>query len=190
MSYVRNPKEAVLLLIKPYFSGKLENMNIDYPKLLASIAYPFVAGAVGSYFTTPAIQFWYNGLTKPVFSPPNWVFGPVWSFLYLLMGISLYLVWNTPVKKNKQQNDLKKAKKDALTYFGLQLVLNTIWSILFFGIKSPELALAGILILWMAIFWTIRKFYTVSPLASYLLYPYLAWVSFATLLNLFIVRLN
>lgn len=158
--------------------------TVDYRKLALSIALPFLAGAIGSIFTFSAIPTWYQTLNKPFFNPPNWVFGLVWTLLYVLMGISLYLVWN--IKTGKE----KKDKKQAYHYFGIQLGLNALWSIIFFGFHSPDLALSEIIFLWIAIFWTIKTFYQFSKIASYLLIPYLAWVSFATILNLFIVRFN
>jgi len=132
---------------------------------------------VGSIFTTPAIPGWYATLQKPSFSPPNFLFAPVWTTLYILMGISLALILN---KKNKT----------AIIFFVVQLVLNSLWSILFFGLKSPKLAFVEIIFLWLAILITILKFFKISKLAGWLFVPYLLWVSFASVLNLTIVRLN
>jgi len=132
---------------------------------------------VGSIFTTPAIPGWYATLQKPSFSPPNFLFAPVWTTLYILMGISLALILN---KKNKT----------AIIFFVVQLVLNSLWSILFFGLKSPKLAFVEIIFLWLAILITILKFFKISKLAGWLFVPYLLWVSFASVLNLTIVKLN
>ncbi len=151
-------------------------------KLILAIVLCQLAGVIGSVFTTPNISTWYAGLIKPSFNPPNWVFGPVWTLLFLLMGIALYLVI-TPVAE-------KRIKQQALAWFGGQLVLNIGWSILFFGLKSPGWALVEIIILWLAILITIIKFYKVSQTASWLLWPYLAWVSFATALNFTIWLIN
>ena len=140
-----------------------------------------MAGIIGSVFTFPAIPTWYATLNKPFFSPPNWIFGPVWTALFTLMGIALYLVWQ---KKTK----FKKAA--ALRIFTIQLILNTLWSILFFGLQSPALAFIEILFLWAFIALSIKAFYKVSKAAGYLLVPYILWISFATLLNLAIVMLN
>lgn len=137
-------------------------------------------GLVGSYFTASAIPTWYSTLEKPFFSPPNWIFAPVWSILYFLMGVSLYLVW---INKSK-------ARQAAVNLFFMQLGFNVVWSILFFGLQSPKLALFEIMALWMSIFLTIHYFHKVSRLASYLLVPYFLWVSFASILNLAIVWLN
>lgn len=151
------------------------------PKLLTSIAISFAAAAIGSLATIPNIPTWYATLEKPFFNPPNWVFGPVWSVLYLLMGISLYLVW---VSRSKQP------KRKAFALFGLQLFLNTLWSLTFFGLQVPWLAVGVILALLISIILTMREFNRHSRVAPFLLIPYVAWVSFATLLNISIAALN
>ena len=144
-------------------------------KLIFSIGICLGAGVLGSFFTISSIPTWYVTLNKPFFSPPNWVFGPVWTMLYILMGYSLYLVWK---------------KKKVPSIFWIQLILNASWSIIFFGMKSPSLALINIAVLWIAIVLTIKSFYKINKLAAYLLYPYLAWVSFASILNYSIWILN
>ncbi|RJR28983.1 tryptophan-rich sensory protein [Candidatus Microgenomates bacterium] len=154
--------------------------KIIWGKLVLAIALCQLAGIVGSVFTFQAIPTWYATLNKPFFSPPNWVFGPVWTALYTLMGVSLYLIWT-----NKS-----KLKKEALSVFYAQLIINSLWSMLFFGLKNPALAFIVILLLWVLIAATIVKFYKFSKLASYLLIPYLLWVGFASVLNLAIVLLN
>ena len=138
------------------------------------------AGILGSFFTFSSIPTWYATLIKPSFSPPNFVFGPVWTILYALMGISLYLVWTSKAK----------SRQYAVKLFFVQLGLNALWSIIFFGLKSPGLALIEIIALWVAIFLTVKAFLKISKVASYLLYPYLAWVSFASILNFSIWILN
>ncbi len=150
--------------------------------LFFSIGVCFLAAGIGSLFTTSAIDTWYATLQKPFFNPPSWVFGPVWTLLYLLMGISLYIVWITKTDK--------KTKRKAITFFFIQLALNVLWSILFFGLKSPIAAFIGIIVLWLAILLTIKNFLQISKAAGWLLIAYLAWVSFATILNLSIVILN
>lgn len=150
------------------------------PSFIAAIIICELAGIFGTIFTLSAIPTWYASLTKPFFSPPNAIFGPVWTVLYLLMGLSLAIIWNS---KGKQ-------KKEALIIFFTQLGLNILWSMIFFGLRNPVAAFLEILLLWLAIFSTIRHFYKIAKLASYLLYPYLAWVSFAGILNLFIWLLN
>lgn len=141
-----------------------------------------LVGIIGSVFTVSAIPNWYSSLNKPFFSPPNWLFGPVWTLFYLFMGISLYLIW--------QQGVQKKKIKTALKYFFIQLALNFVWTPIFFGLKSPALALIVIIAMLVFIVLTIKKFYPINNWAAYLLIPYLAWVSFATILNASIVLLN
>jgi benzodiazapine receptor len=152
----------------------------DIKKLIYSLIICLAAGAIGSLFTSSSIPTWYAALNKPFFNPPNWLFGPVWTLLYVLMGISLYLVWSRGFKKNK----------DAITWFFVQLILNTLWSILFFGLKSPLSAFIEIILLWIAILVTLIKFHKISKNSAYLLIPYLAWVSFAAVLNFSIFYLN
>ena len=142
----------------------------------------FLAGGVGSYFTFPEIKTWYVALQKPFFNPPNWVFGPVWSLLYLMMAVSLYLVWETKSKKNEKQQ--------GLYFFFIQLVLNSLWSIVFFGLHSPFFSLIIIISLWSMILFTLLNFMKINKTAGWLLVPYLAWVSFATVLNFSVVILN
>jgi tryptophan-rich sensory protein len=141
-----------------------------------------LAGFIGSLFTTPSIPSWYAGINKPSFNPPNWVFAPVWTTLYLLMGISLYLVLRTGL------ND--KNVKMALAVFIFQLVLNSLWSFLFFGLHSPFTAFIEIIFLWIAILTSIILFFRISWVAGVLLIPYILWVSFASFLNFAIWRLN
>jgi tryptophan-rich sensory protein len=151
-------------------------------KLISSILLPQMAGFIGSFFTRAAVPTWYATLNKPTFTPPSGVFGPVWITLYLLMGISLFLVW-------RADGDLQQRRK-ALAVFSLQLALNTLWSILFFGLRSPLAGLAGIICLWIAIWLTIHLFSRISRMAALLLAPYLLWVSFAVVLNVSIFILN
>jgi len=154
-------------------------------KLLVSFILTFIAGAVGSAFTFSEITSWYSTLNKPFFSPPNWVFGPVWTILYILMGISLYLFWKTKVN-----NKLKKVKKNGFVFFGIQLVLNSLWSILFFGLHNPGIAFLEIIFLWLSILLSIKYFQKVSKTSAYLLVPYILWVTFASLLNFAVWQLN
>ncbi len=147
-------------------------------KLIISIIIPFLASIIGSLFTTSSVSTWYVELIKPSFNPPSWVFGPVWTTLYLLMGISLYLVWTT------------KFDRKAFTVFGIQLFLNALWSVLFFGLRNPLLAFIEIILLWIAIIATIILFYRINKKAAYLLIPYILWVSFAAILNLSLYLLN
>ena len=157
-------------------------MKIDFPKLAAAILVSLSAGAIGSVFTFSAISSWYSFLSKPSFAPPNWVFGPVWTALYVLMGIAAYLVWVKGWEKKEVQVALK--------VFMVQLGLNALWSILFFGTQNLGAAFFELIALWIAIAWTIKKFYAISKNAAYLLVPYILWVSFAGALNYFIWILN
>ena len=154
----------------------------NYLKLIIAIAVSQLAGIVGSIFTVSAIPNWYATLTKPVFNPPSWIFGPVWTTLYALMGIAAFLVW----KKGLDRRDIRKA----LLVFGLQLVLNASWSIVFFNLESPAWAFVNIAALWLAIIWTMVLFYKISKPAMWLLLPYILWVSFAAYLNYSIWVLN
>ncbi len=151
-------------------------------KLIITIVISELAGIIGSVFTTPSIAGWYATLVKPALNPPAWVFGPVWTTLFALMGISAFLIW----KKGLDRRDVKIA----LSIFIGQLVLNTLWSIIFFGLHSPGGALIEIVFLWLAILWTIIVFYKISRPAAYLLVPYILWVSFASYLNYAIWTLN
>lgn len=146
--------------------------KIDWIKLMTSIAICLGVGYLGSVATMPKIQSWYANLNKPFFSPPNWLFGPVWTILYLVMGISLYLVW----KKKKKLTD------KVFNWFWIQLFLNYLWSWVFFGWENPGLAVVVIVLLW----WSIVK---MRENFKYQL-PYLSWVSFAMLLNMAVWWLN
>ena len=156
--------------------------DTDWKKLIASIIVCQLAGLLGAIFTSSAIPTWYATLEKPAFVPPDWTFSVVWMFLYLLMGLALYIVW----RKGLDRRDVRLA----MGVFGVQLFLNFLWSILFFGLRSPLLGMIEIIFLWFAIVATIWLFYRISRLAGALLMPYLAWVSFAALLNYYIWLLN
>jgi tryptophan-rich sensory protein len=134
------------------------------------------AGLVGSLFTFNAIPTWYATLERTVLTPPNWVFGPVWTILYILMAVAAFLVWREGAKKEKV--------KEALQLFGLQLALNALWSILFFGAHLILSAYVEILFLLTSIILTTIWFYRVNKTAAYLMIPYIIWVSFASILNL------
>lgn len=160
-------------------------MPKSLPKLIISIGLCLGVGFLGSFFTNSSSVTgltWYASLTKPSFSPPNWLFGPVWTVLYVLMGISLYLILIS--------DRVGIVRGKAITIFGIQLFLNFIWSIIFFGYKNPELALVDIIFLWLLIILTIKSFRKLNKLAANLLVPYLLWVSFAFFLNLVIVLIN
>ncbi len=147
---------------------------------IASIFTCQMAGIIGVGFTASAIPLWYNTLNKPTFSPPSWIFGPVWTLLYTMMGIALFLIWNEKTRNSRK----------ALLVFSLQLFLNAIWSPVFFGLRSPFMGLLIITLLWISIILTMVNFYKISKRAAWLLVPYFLWVSFATVLNFSIWRLN
>lgn len=158
------------------------NNKMNYKRLLISLLFPQLAGWFGIPFTSSAIPTWYATLEKPFFNPPNWIFGPVWTLLYLMMGISIYLIW--------QKIDHNKNASRAITVFWIHLVFNASWSVVFFGLKNMALALLNIVILWVMILVLIFQFWKIDKRASYLLFPYLAWVSFATALNYALWMLN
>jgi tryptophan-rich sensory protein len=150
-------------------------------KLFISIIICQLAGIIGAFFTTPNIDTWYQTIVRPDWTPASWVFAPVWITLYTLMGIALFFVW-----EKKGSVNIKKA----VSVFGFQLVLNSLWSIIFFGFNNITLALVEILILLGAIIWTMVEFRKISKIAFYLLIPYLLWVCLATALNFNIWILN
>ncbi|HVA96650.1 MAG TPA: TspO/MBR family protein [Candidatus Acidoferrales bacterium] len=148
-------------------------------KLLISLVICLAVAYAGSAVTIPSIMTWYATLHKPFFTPPNYIFGPVWTLLYLMMALALAKIWSSQ-KKNKQ----------ALQFFFIQLGLNFVWSLVFFGLHVPFIAFTFILLLWAAIFITAKLFLPISRAAAYLLIPYLMWVSYAAILNLAIVIMN
>jgi tryptophan-rich sensory protein len=161
---------------------KVPARMVDINKLLLSILACEGAGIIGSLFTFPAIATWYATLTKPSFSPPNWIFGPVWTALYVLMGIAMYVIWEKGTKK--------QGVRLALTLFIIHLVVNAVWSIVFFGLHSLLGGMVIIIILWGFIAVLIREFFRIRRTAAYLLIPYFAWVSFAGFLNFSLLLLN
>ena len=151
-------------------------------KLIFSILVCQFAGFIGSFFTFPSIPTWYKSLKKPSFSPPNWVFAPVWITLYTLMGISVFLVLRVDLSSQSVQF--------AILIFGIQLALNVLWSFVFFRLRLLLGGLVTIAFLWIAIFLTILSFLNISLLAALLLVPYILWSSFAAFLNYSILVLN
>jgi len=151
-------------------------------KFILSMLIPFIAASIGSFFTASNVSTWYTTLQRPSFSPPNWIFTPVWILLYLMMGFALYLVW--------KQGWKSKQVKTGMILFFIQLALNALWSVLFFGMQSPLYGLICIIFLWAGILATIITFYRVNKNAAYLLIPYFLWVSFAAILNYYIYILN
>jgi len=152
-------------------------------KLLLSVGATFCAASVGSFFTVSEDgSNWYEALEKPIFTPPDWIFGPVWTILYFMMGVAAFLVWQKGVPKSHV--------RVALVFFVVQLIFNAAWSVIFFGFHSVGLALFDIVFLWFAILATIISFWRVDGIAAALLLPYISWVSFAVILNTGICLLN
>lgn len=149
-------------------------------KILIAVIVCVVLGALSGFVTIDAIQTWYVTLNKPSWNPPNWLFGPVWTTLYIMMGIAFGLVWSSS-NPNKDK---------AMTLFYLQFGLNMLWSILFFYLRSPGIALIEIILMLIFILLTTNAFKKVDSRAAYLMLPYIAWVSFATVLNFTIWSLN
>lgn len=151
-------------------------------RFAASIALCEGVGLVAGALTAEGVRGWYAGIEKPSFTPPGWIFGPVWTILYLMMGTALYLVW--------RRWDGSPAVRTALAVFGVQLLLNGLWSLLFFGMRNPLAGLIEIVALWAAILATIALFWRISRPAGALLMPYALWVTFAAVLNWSLYRLN
>jgi tryptophan-rich sensory protein len=154
----------------------------NFSKLVIAIAICEFAGIIGSVFTMPSIPTWYAGLVRPALNPPAWVFGPVWTILFVLMGNSAFLIWRKGLTR--------KDAKIAISIFIVQLLLNVLWSIIFFGLHNPAGAFIDIILLWLAILTTIIAFSKISKAAAWLLVPYILWVSFAAYLNFAIWILN
>lgn len=154
-----------------------------FKRILVVVATCLALGYFSGLVTQSSLETWYPTLVKPSFNPPNWIFAPVWSMLYIMMGIAAGLVWNRVEFE-------KETVKKALVLFAIQLALNALWSILFFGLKNPLLALIEIVLLWLMIYETYLKFSKIDKIASYLMLPYLAWVSFAAVLNASLWWLN
>ncbi len=150
-------------------------------KLSVSLLLPIGLGSIAGIFTTKEIVGWYASLDKPSFNPPSYLFGPVWTALYILMGVSMFLIWNRPKTELRQK---------AMTIFRIQLFFNFWWSILFFSFHTAFLAVVDILIMWFLIIYMISIFKKIKPVAAYLQIPYFLWVTFATVLNICIWYLN
>ena len=151
-------------------------------KLICSVSVCLLTGFVGSFSTMDSVNTWYADLSKPSFNPPGWVFGVVWTILYVMMGVAAFLIW----KKGIRSRQIRVA----LGLFVFQLVLNGLWTPIFFGLHMMGLALAEIILLWVAIAVTMVAFWRISKPATYLLVPYILWVSFAIVLNASLWHLN
>jgi benzodiazapine receptor len=151
-------------------------------KLFISILIPILVGAVAGLFTSSGVNGWYAAANKPWFNPPNWIFAPMWTLLYILMGIAFFLVWRSSADKN--------VKQTAMILFSIQLIINFFWSFIFFKLQQPGWAFAEIILMWVMILLTIIWFGKISAVAAWLMVPYICWVSFASVLNYSIWRLN
>ena len=151
-------------------------------RLIIAIIIPLLVGFTSGFFTTTGPGSWYQALKKPTWNPPGWIFAPVWTALYIMMGIALFFVWKA--------NNITRKKNIALIVFAIQLLLNFFWSFIFFKLQEPGWALVEIIILWFAILATIFTFASISKLSAWLLVPYISWVSFAAILNYTIWALN
>ena len=153
----------------------------DFLKLIISIILPLAVGSFAGIFTSKAVPLWYATLKQPSFNPPNWVFGPVWTTLYLIMGFSLFLIWK------QEKSELRNL---AILAFFFQLTLNFAWSFIFFYYNKIGFALVEIVLLWLSIIIMLVLFYKIKPAAAYINIPYILWVSFASILNLSYYLLN
>jgi translocator protein len=166
----------------------------DWISLAIAVVLPQLAGGLGAIPTASSIPTWYKTLNKPSWNPPGWLFGPVWTLLYLLMGVASWLVWHRSRQEKPAEAVLalpqETEEKTALALYGAQLALNSLWSIIFFGFHNIGGALAEIAALWALIVATTARFYRLRPAAGLLLLPYLAWTTFAAALNATIWRLN
>ena len=149
--------------------------------LLLAILIPVAVGAISGFFTASSVDGWFTTLQKPSFNPPNWLFGPVWTSLYILMGIASWMVWKQPASVQRTK---------ALRLYGVQLFFNFCWSLIFFYLHQPGWAFLEIIILWLLILLTIFSFSRVQKTSPWLLVPYISWVSFASILNYAIWNLN
>jgi translocator protein len=165
-----------------WFVGNKKFEMKEWIKLVIAIAIPVGVGALAGYFTATGVDSWYRSIEKPSWNPPDGVFAPVWTTLYIMMGIALYLVWKSSAPQDQ--------KRRAIVLWSVQLLFNALWSFLFFNIHNIGLALADIIVLWLAILVTIFLFARIHKLAAWLLVPYISWVSFATLLTYTIWKLN
>lgn len=154
----------------------------DWITLGVSFGLAFVAAAVGGAFTAKPVQTWYRTIRKPAWNPPDWLFGPVWTVLYILMAVALWRVWRVGWDQ--------PGVRSAVILFLIQLVLNVLWSAIFFGRRQLWWGFVEICLLWVLILATLLVFFGLEPLAGYLLFPYLAWVTFAGILNFVVWRLN
>ena len=161
----------------------MKNRKSNIVAFVIALAVPFTVAAIGGIVTSSSVSTWYQTLNKPAWNPPAWVFGPVWTVLYFMMGLASWLVW-----RRRSQNEAQV--RSALGWYGLQLSLNLGWSVIFFGLQQIGLALIEIVALWSTLLLTTVKFWHIRRAAAGLLLPYLLWTTFATALNAAIWWLN
>lgn len=154
-----------------------------YLRIIYCVAICLVVGYLSSITTQSSINTWYPTLIKPIFNPPNWLFAPVWTLLFIMMGIAAGMIW-------KHLESQRELVKKALLFFTVQLLLNALWSYLFFGLNNVLLALIEVILLWLVIYETFHIFKKIDKKAAYLFIPYLIWVAFAAVLNGSIYYLN
>jgi tryptophan-rich sensory protein len=154
----------------------MQNQKGNILTLVIAVLLPILGGGIVGFITSQAVNTWYPTLQKPAWNPPNWIFGPVWTILYGLIGLASWLIW-------RKREGQEKQARSALIWYSLQLGLNFLWSVIFFGLRRPDLALLEIVMLWGAILVTMVKFARIDRLAAGLMIPYLLWVTFATALN-------
>ncbi len=152
-------------------------------KLIIAIIIPVAVGGISGFFTASNVDTWFTTVAKPSFNPPSWLFAPVWTTLYVMMGIALFLVW-------KNETVSKAVKQKAIIFFAIQMALNFLWSFTFFEAHAIGWAVVNIVLLWLFILATIFSFAPISKTAAWLLVPYISWVSFASILNIAIWQLN
>lgn len=151
-------------------------------KFIISILLPMIIGGISGSFTSASINTWYVTLNKPWFNPPNWIFAPVWTLLYLMMGIAFYIIWKSEA--------VNAVKQTAVILFAAQLLVNFLWSLIFFYLKQPGWAMIDIILMWILIVATIFSYGKISSTAAWLMLPYICWVSFAMILNFYLWKLN
>lgn len=165
----------LLIYRNSFYKFHMMHGRQDWIKLIVSLLVCQLTGVIGSVFTRTAISQWYVLLEKPFFTPPSGLFAPVWIILYMLMGLALFFVWREGIDN--------RYAKHTVVFFGGQLILNGLWSVLFFGLRSPLAGMVDILLLWIFIVITTRRFFKISRTAGLLMLPYIVWVSFAAVLN-------
>jgi benzodiazapine receptor len=156
--------------------------KFSWGKFIVALMLPQAAGALGAVFSAAKVPIWYQTLLKPSFTPPGWIFGPVWGLLYIMMGLAFFFVWTA--------DQGQKKTRFAISFFGIHLLINTLWSIVFFGLQSPWLGLITIIVLWLMITGLLVLFWRIRKLAGALMMPYWLWVTFASVLNYKIWQMN